>query len=373
MSSGGAIGEVVPLRMQRMSPSSAGDRLRSERGNEELHLVAEEDLGALRERFLLAIVEALGFSMTGEVVFRSGDHSGRVFAHKGKIAWVTCSRVPSTLSERLVEQGIPRGDLSQIFQECQNTGRNFAETIVEWGLLERDKLRGVLLGQVAECMLELLLNPPSLVMAAPSVRTYRGTLVFDLDEVLKETAKLDTDGRAQAAQMLARFASPKSAPPKDLAATKPTLDPPRGAGQADEDGVAYLPLARGRANLKHHLVELRAIKGYKASGIISPTGEVLAADSTDPSIDLELVGAALNDLFLSTQTACRSIGLDPCSELLVNLRHGCVLARCSGEPSQEHLQLLCVLSEEGNPALARISLEREANKLLKSVPRRANA
>lgn len=113
--------------------------------------------------------------------------------------------------------------------------------------------------------------------------------------------------------------------------------------------------------LEQHLQGLKQIRGYKASGIMDFTGEMLAFDSMDTSVDLNLFGATFNDIFRAAHEASRMIGLDTCRELVMNTPKGVIVMRCSGVDAQVHFHLICVLASDGNQALAKLQFE-------KSVP-----
>ncbi len=110
--------------------------------------------------------------------------------------------------------------------------------------------------------------------------------------------------------------------------------------------------------LENHIKALKEIKGFKAAGIMNYTGEVLAAESVDPSIDLALVGATFNDIFRSAHEACRAIGLDACKETVISTPKGIIVMRCSGVEAKVHYHLIAVMSFDGNQALMKMQMEK---------------
>lgn len=110
--------------------------------------------------------------------------------------------------------------------------------------------------------------------------------------------------------------------------------------------------------LEQHLQSLREVKGYKASGIMDYTGEILAFDSVDSQIDLLLVGATFNDIFRSAHEASRKIGLDACRETVINTPRGIVIMRCSGADSLPHLHFIGIVAADGNHALMKMLIEK---------------
>jgi CheY-like chemotaxis protein len=110
--------------------------------------------------------------------------------------------------------------------------------------------------------------------------------------------------------------------------------------------------------LEKHLQALKEIKGYKAAGIMNFTGEMLASDSSEPGIDLSLVGATFNDIFRSAHEASRKIGLDACSETVISTPKGIVVMRCSGVDAKAHVHLIGIMAGDGNQALMKMQIEK---------------
>ncbi len=111
-------------------------------------------------------------------------------------------------------------------------------------------------------------------------------------------------------------------------------------------------------NLEDHLMSLRDIKGYMASGILSTNGEMLARDSADPAFDLALVGATFTDIFSSAQEASNKIGLDSTREMSIETPKGNVMMFCSGPDSSAKFRLIGVVSHQGNEALMNMQMKR---------------
>lgn len=117
-------------------------------------------------------------------------------------------------------------------------------------------------------------------------------------------------------------------------------------------------------DLEKQLKELRSIKGYVASSILSWTGDALAADTVDATLDAPLLATMCNDVFNSAHECASRI--DPggeCKETIVTTPTAVVILRCSGKSSRAHFHIGCILSKDGNQALARMMLD----KLMKNV------
>jgi len=114
-------------------------------------------------------------------------------------------------------------------------------------------------------------------------------------------------------------------------------------------------------SLEKHLQELAGIKGYKASGIMNFTGEMLAANSRDDSIDFEVVGATFNDIFRSAHEAAGKVGLMAATETTITTPNGVIIMMCSGVNSRAHVHTITVLDKDGNAALTRMTMQKQLN------------
>jgi predicted regulator of Ras-like GTPase activity (Roadblock/LC7/MglB family) len=86
------------------------------------------------------------------------------------------------------------------------------------------------------------------------------------------------------------------------------------------------------------------------------TGETIAADSLDSSLDLASAGAVFNDVFRSAQESAEISGLHVCHELTLKTRD-CIIILCSsGVESAVPFHLIAVLDKDGNQALTKMQL-----------------
>jgi len=107
-----------------------------------------------------------------------------------------------------------------------------------------------------------------------------------------------------------------------------------------------------------YLARLQAIKGYKASAIMTFRGELLASHSVDTQIDLSVVGKVFNDIFRTAHEVAEKIGFKCCLEIVINTPRGIVVMRCSGIEVLIHFHLLVVMAADGNLALSKMELEK---------------
>ncbi len=110
--------------------------------------------------------------------------------------------------------------------------------------------------------------------------------------------------------------------------------------------------------LEKHLQGLKEVKGFKAAGVMNFTGEMMAAESEDPNINLSLVGATFNDIFRSAHEASKKIGLDACKETVISTPKGIVVMRCSGVDSKSHIHIIGIMASDGNQALMKMQMEK---------------
>ncbi len=175
-------------------------------------------------RILKAFHEASQWQGSGEAVLRSGEYTGRVFFANGKIAWATASTLKRTFTAFMVEEAhLDEESLKEAFADCKRTGKNFGETLVEWGLLDEPTLRRLLLQQIAEAVLEMFAWPELASLFMPENRTYKGSLTYEVGEVLGRVLELDTAGRVpfhslSAAEILAEASR---CPPEALKSSPP--------------------------------------------------------------------------------------------------------------------------------------------------------
>jgi hypothetical protein len=140
--------------------------------------------------------EATSWGKGGEVVLRCGADTGRVFFAGGKIAWATVSTIKKTFTQYLVEQtSLGDEEAKEAFEDCKRTGRNFGETIVEWGLIDEASLRQLLLQHMSATLLEIFCWPDVESMFMPDEKPYKGSLTFDFMEILQTVLILDAEGR----------------------------------------------------------------------------------------------------------------------------------------------------------------------------------
>ncbi len=233
-----------------------------------------------QRQLLLALLEAVESPTGGEVIVRGGRESGRIRVSSGRIAWANVSTVPETFGARLARRGLMApSDVAEVVEECRKTGANFAELAVRWGLVSAETMRAEFLDQTATSLAHAFRLPGLQCIFAPIQRSYGGTLLLPLEELLDEMA-----ARGIAPPPLLSERRPGEGLPDllDRIAT-----PGSGARRAPGGGSLDLDA-------------LRSLKGLLAASVTSRQGGVsflggvgglAAQDATPP---LERVFAAAN-------------------------------------------------------------------------------
>ncbi len=115
--------------------------------------------------------------------------------------------------------------------------------------------------------------------------------------------------------------------------------------------------------MEDHLSDIKGVKGFMAVGVMQFTGELLAAEVADTSIDLGLVGATFNDIFRSVHEVCEKIGLERATQMALHTAKGVVVMRASEPGAKIQLHLVTILAADGNQALAKMYMEQAIPKL----------
>ena len=214
--------------------------------------------------------EATQWDKDGEVVLRSGGDTGRVYFTAGKIAWATSSTHNRTFTRYLVEHSpLSDEEVQEVFRECEKSGKNLAETIIEWKLLDQKTVRRLLLEQIAEVMLEVLSWPQVKSMFMPEQRSYERVLTFEFAELLGTVTGYDVDGklpwkRIPTEELLAELTA-LAAKQKLLGKDGP-LPPPQAGGSSRLVAVflVFLLLSAAAAGIWFFRYELFGLKRRSA-------------------------------------------------------------------------------------------------------------
>ncbi len=115
------------------------------------------------------------------------------------------------------------------------------------------------------------------------------------------------------------------------------------------------------------LEDIKSVKGFRAAGIMTHTGEMLASFSVDKNIDLDVVGATFNDIFRSGHEAAGKVGMGSNNETQIMTPEGIIVMLCSGVNAAAHVHLIAIIDKDGNHALARMTLGKMAPKVVSEL------
>ncbi|MCI5223190.1 MAG: response regulator [Candidatus Electrothrix sp. AR4] len=213
----------------------------------------------------------------------------------------------------------------------------------------------------AACRLIALDNVNFQIKALPKPEIRR-RIKTELMSIIMDAMKMKDEVKQDASEVIRSVQ-------KEQTGGTPVLDRPhvieeeRDRESQQVEAPDVLPVSSSKeknmTTLETLLEGLRGIKGYKASGIMNFTGEMLASDCIDSNHDLENIGAVFNDIFRSAHEAAEKVELTACSELTMKTPEGIVIITCSsGTESTVPLHLIALLDKEGNQALTKIQLKK---------------
>ncbi len=197
-----------------------------------------------------------------------------------------------------------------------------------------------------EAATRLLGAAPTSFLIETACRAARSNMPRALHEILARAI-----GRQASGDSAGGVAPPRPSPSTSSPPSQSAIPVPRGA---DAPNITE----EKQMALETVLQQLKEIKGYKASGIMHFTGEMLASDSVDPHINLAMVGATFNDIFRSAHEASKKIGLDACRETTIVTPKGIVVMACSGVDSKAHVHFIGILAADGNHSLMKMQISK---------------
>lgn len=124
----------------------------------------------------------------GDLLIRAGEVTGRVLFHGGRVAWIHLSSEPGSLVDVLRGEpdGVSPEDVRAVLAESAASGRNFAEVLIDWGLISEDALHERVRLWLRGKLRSILALEGAFTMFAPQARAYRGELTYTLAELLPE-------------------------------------------------------------------------------------------------------------------------------------------------------------------------------------------
>ncbi len=106
------------------------------------------------------------------------------------------------------------------------------------------------------------------------------------------------------------------------------------------------------------LEDLSRINGYRASAIMTNSGEIIISDAQELKTDLTEVTATFNDIFKDAHVVSKSIGLGQSELMEIQTDSAVALMVSSGEDSRIHLHGFAIFTKDGNITLAKLILNK---------------
>lgn len=289
---------------------------------------------AARAELLVAIESILAESeQTGcmELVLRSPSGVGSIHACRGAVAWVVAGVGQERLSEVLMRRtNVGIDALRQTYQRCRTDGANFAEALVDDGIVDRDTVRAALLEHNAR-QLELLLDvAPETLSVVHKRRDYASDLVFSLDELVAAIRPADPSD----------VPMPPRLPSASASTHSPTTD-----------------RKYDMANIKQSLDEVQKIDGCIAAAIVDwESGLTLGTIGAGGGFDIELAASGNTSVVKAKMAVMKQLGIGGVIEdILITLEGQYHLIRPLAKVPSLFLYL-AIDKQRGNLGLARHKL-----------------
>ncbi len=299
-----------------------------------------------KENLLNVLQEVAKTRYNGEVIVKCAEKTGRIFVYHGSVAWVVASTFRRTLIHCLTDHtDIDSEELQAVFQECKKSGKNFAETLIEWELVDRDALRHLLLAHIARAFADIVSWPDTDVMFVQEHREYQSNLIYDLDELLEMVDKLKTIGSVEA-----------------------IINP----------GVEKPSLLQKNSELRTEALfeSLDLLEGFVNAGVVSPSGALLSAPAKSNQ-NFEAAVSSINDVVLAAQRLTVAAGCGTGDTVEITSKDASILALCFNEnedllntlPGKAHVHVVLVLSNLGNQVLAKLKYRKYAKRFFQDFLR----
>ena len=112
--------------------------------------------------------------------------------------------------------------------------------------------------------------------------------------------------------------------------------------------------------------EIKVLKGYRAAGVISYRGEVLACDAVDDLIDFNNLDNAFNNFFIALDDINQKTGLMSMEESIYITDSGMMLIISMKLPSGELIFIVAIFQGSSNKGMIKLSLKKIANLIKKN-------
>ena len=109
--------------------------------------------------------------------------------------------------------------------------------------------------------------------------------------------------------------------------------------------------------------EIKALKGYRAVGVISDNGEVLVCNSVDDMIDFNNLYYAFNDLIIALDNINQKIGLMRMEESFYITSSGMMVIISMKLPSDELIFIVAIFQGSSNQGMIKLALKKIADQI----------
>ncbi|MEZ4328661.1 MAG: hypothetical protein R3B40_25780 [Polyangiales bacterium] len=278
----------------------------------------------------------------GEITVHVGREQDRIFLAGGAIAWVVSAGAPTSLARVMTSRGLAlRPALQQVWKQCRETGRNFAEALVEDGVVERVAMRDALLEHNARQLRALVERAAQGQVVFHSVqRAYASELCFSLHELSAEVARLE-----ELAQTGTRLRAPEHGSETSALTTSGIVPPTNPWSQVPMSTIAS------------SLEQIMTLDGALAAALVDyESGMTLGTTGGGAGFDIELAASGNTSVVKAKTRVMKDLGLPGVIEdMLITLETQYHIIR----PLTRHPSLFIYVAidkQRGNLGLARHKL-----------------
>jgi hypothetical protein len=121
----------------------------------------------------------------GELVIRSGARVAKIFFHDGRIAWIHVPGEPSSLADIFSAGSTIDGETVRlVIEECRTSGSPLSDTLIRWGVLDREQARTRLRHWLRKQLVVVLGFEHPAALFLPQALSYSDDLLYSLEELI---------------------------------------------------------------------------------------------------------------------------------------------------------------------------------------------
>ena len=226
----------------------------------------------------------------GEIVVHVDGAQDRIFLSGGAIAWVAAEDSTGGLAQLMVSQRLAsRQALITIWKRCRTSGRNFAESLVEDGIVDRHAMRAALLEYNARQLAALAARAArGRVMFHSVERSYASELCFSLQELAAEVARLG-----------------------ELSSTGVRVRAPEASVHRDATSPPHSPWSHVHmSTIATSLEQIMTLEGAIAAALVDwESGLTLGVVGGSPGFDIELAASGNTSVVKAKMRVMKDLGI----------------------------------------------------------------